>query len=309
MKQTLSSNRVTYPIFVLAFYLFVSCSSDDEALNPMNDIYLSIPDIHFETELIKQGIDSDGIVNQQMLRTDAEKVSRLDLNLTANFGDISDLTGIEGFINIKLLSAGNQKLERIDLSNNTLLDTLYLLGNAISSIDLSDNQNLIFVDMQANEFSSSSSIIGLSNATNLKDLDLSWNYLEEFSIHNESLEVLHMSHNDLKSLDTDGAINLQHVFVPSNKLESVDFGTNTLLETLLISDNKLQHIDLEHNSFLTHLYSSSNLLTNLDVSSNQELVDLRVDRNPDLTCINILSNQEIPTVSLSDYQELNDACN
>ena len=97
--------------------------------------------------------------------------------------------------------------------------------------------------------------------------------------------------------------------MPSNKLETVDFSTNTSLETLLISDNKIQHIDLENNISLTHLYSSSNLLTRLDVSNNLELIDLRVDRNPDLSCIKILSSQEIPTVSISEYQELNDICN
>jgi hypothetical protein len=190
-----------------------------------------------------------------------------------------------------------------------LLDTLYLIGNRLSSIDLSSNPNLIFVDIQSNEFSSSSAIKGLSNARFLKDLDVSWNYLQDFSIHNESLEVLHMSHNDLVSLDTEGAINLQHVLLTSNQLEMVDFSTNRALETLLISDNKLEHIALENNTGLTHLYGSSNLLTSLDVSNNQELIDLRVDRNPYLTCIKIQSSQEIPTVSISDYQELKDICN
>ena len=301
-------NNKAYIIFVLALFHIVSCSSDDETPNPINDIYLSIPDIQFETKLIEQGIDSDGIVNQQMLKSDAEAISVLDLNLYDNFGEILDLTGIEGFVNLKQLSAGNQELRSIDLSYNTLLDTLYVSGNRISSIDFSYNPKLIFVDLQSNEFSSSSSISGLAGATNLKDLDLSWNYLEEFSIHNESLEVLHISHNDLKSLDTDGLINLQHVFMPSNKLEIVDFSTNISLETLLIAGNKLQHIDLENNTSLTHLYISGNSLTRLDVSQNHELEDLRVSDNPDLTCIKI-QNDQYPYVIKSDYQELNEICN
>jgi protein phosphatase 1 regulatory subunit 7 len=308
MKNPFSRSKICYPVIVLTLSLIVSCSSDDENTQPTNDIYLSIPDIHFETKLVEQGIDTDGLVNQQMLKTDAEKISRLDLNLSANSGGIDDLTGIEGFINLKLLSASNQELESIDLSYNTQLDTLYLLGNKFSSIDLSNNSNLIFVDIQVNQFSSGSSIIGLSNATNLKNLDISHNYLEGFSIHNESLEVLHISHNDLKSLDTDGLINLQHVFIPFNKLEAVDFSTNTSLETLLISANKLQHIDLENNSSLTHLYIVDNSLTSLDVSNNQELADLRVNRNPELTCIKIKNGQN-PYVMKSDYQELNTICN
>lgn len=297
--------KIICKMMLLTLCVFASCQSNEDEIE--RTAYLSIPDTHFETKLIEQGIDSDGIVNQQMLKSDAEVVSILDLNLSDNFGKISDLTGIEGFVNLKLLSAANQKIETIDLSNNIKLDTLNMLGNYLTNIDLSKNLNLVFVDLQSNRFSSSSSIIGLSNATNLKDLDLSWNYLEEFSIHNESLEVLHISHNDLKSIGTDGLINLQHVFMPSNKLETVDFSTNIALETLLISGNKIQHINLENNISLTHLYSSSNSLTSLDVSNNLELVDLRVDRNPALTCIKIQIGQN-PYIMKSDYQELNSVC-
>ncbi|MEP4599052.1 MAG: hypothetical protein ABJZ92_22795, partial [Cyclobacteriaceae bacterium] len=69
------------------------------------------------------------------------------------------------------------------------------------------------------------------------------------------------------------------------------------------------YMGLDTNTSLTHLYSSSNLLASLDVSNNQKLIDLRVDRNPNLTCIKILSGQEVPTVSISDYQELSATCN
>ena len=300
-------NNITYSI--LAMVLFVSSSCKDESPDPINDVYLDIPDAHFETILVEHRIDSDGLVNQTMLRSDAENVSRLDLNLSSQFGEISDLTGIEGFVNITYLSAVGQQIEDIDLSANTQLDTIFLTSNYLTSIDLSNNPHLIFVDLMVNEFSNGSAITGLSNATNLKDLDLSWNYLEEFEIHNESLEVLHMSHNDLVSINTNGAIALKNVLLTSNQLEIVDFSTNISLETLLISDNNIEQLDLENNASLTHLYGSSNLLTDLDISNNHQLIDLRVDRNPYLTCIKILESQEIPTVSISEYQELNTVCN
>tara|TARA_R110002096_G_scaffold28336_21_gene86001 strand:+ start:7587 stop:8486 length:900 start_codon:yes stop_codon:yes gene_type:complete len=298
--------KFNFTTFVLTSFLFVSSSCDNKITNPTNDIYLSIPDSHFETILIEQGIDSDGVVNQKILKEDAEKVSQLDLNKTSNFGEISNLTGIEGFINIKLLSAALHKIEAVDLSFNTKLDTLFLQGNYLTSIDISNNQNLVFADVQSNELSS---IKGLSKATRLKKLNVSWNNLKEFSIQNESIEVLHISQNLLKSFDTSGAINLTNILLTSNELITVDLSSNTLLETLLISDNRIQNISLEHNRNLTHLYITSNSLTNLNVSNNKELVDLRVDRNPDLTCIEIKNGQEIPTVSLSDYQELNNVCN
>ncbi len=298
--------KIIYTIFVLTSFLFASSSCDNEITNPISDFYLSIPDNHFETILIEQGIDSDGIVNQQMLIEDAEKVNHLDLNLSSNFGDISDLTGIEGFVNIELLSAARHKIETVDLSLNIKLDTLLLYGNYLTSIDISNNPNLILVDVQANEISS---IQGLSKATNLKKLNIAWNNLKEFSIHNESIEVLHISQNLLKSFDTSGAINLTNILLTSNELTTVDFSSNTLLETLLISDNKIQDMNLANNGNLTHLYITSNSLTNLNVSNNLKLVDLRVDRNPDLTCIEIKNGQEIPTVSISDYQKLSNICN
>tara|TARA_R110002049_G_scaffold78986_1_gene201556 strand:+ start:7818 stop:8744 length:927 start_codon:yes stop_codon:yes gene_type:complete len=293
-----SSNTL---IFVLTLFVILSCSNDNEI-----DAYLSIPDSHFETILIEQGIDSDGMVNHQMLRSDAKEVAQLDLNLSANFGEIVDLTGIEGFVNLRLLSASGQKIEHVDLSANTLLDTLYLTANLISSIDLSNNTNLVLVDIQSNELSS---INGLSNATNLKDLDLSWNYFEEFSMDNASLEVLHMRNNDLKALNINGAVNLKHILLTTNLLSSLDVSNNTLIETLLIADNRLEHMNFEFNNNLTHLYIFDNSLLSLDVSANENMIDLKADRNPDLSCIKIQNGQNIPLITLSDYQALNTVCN
>ncbi len=297
---------ILHTLVLIACSLFVSCSSDDDKSELDTVIYLSIPDVSFETKLVEQGIDSDGIINQRILKSDAEKATRLDFNLTAHFGDIVDLKGIEGFVNLKLLSASGHDIERVDLSANTLLDTIYLSGNLIDHIDLSKNTNLILVDVQSNGLSS---INGISELTHLKKLDVSWNNLEQLTVQNESIEVLNASLNLLTTLNTEGSVNLKNILLTTNKLTTVDFSSNTLIETLLIGDSQLQSINLESNSKLTHLYLFSNLLTSLDVSYNQELVGLKVDRNSDLTCIKILDGQSIPSVTKSVYQELSSTCN
>jgi hypothetical protein len=296
--------KITTILIILTSCFALSCSNDNG--DSINDIYLDIPDIHFETILIEQGIDTDGIVNQQMLKSDAKEVSQLNLNLSANFGQITDMKGIEGFTNITLLSAAGQKLEKIDLSSNTLLETLTLTGNFISSIDLSNNTNLIFVEIQSNLLTS---VTGLSNAANLKELDLSWNYFKEFTIDSESLEFLDMRINDLTSINVNSAINLKTIILRSNQLTSIDISNNTLLEFLVIPNNLIEAINIEKNTSLTHLSLFENALSKLDLTNNQNLVDLKVDRNPSLTCINIATGQNIPTVSKSDYQELNSNCN
>lgn len=190
-----------FSILILTSCFFVSCSNDNESIGAQDDIYLSIPDTRFETILVNSGIDTDGIINQQMLRKDAEQVTRLNLNfISKKEGEIRDLKGIEGFKNLKRLYAIQNALTSVDLSSNLLLDSLCLAGNMISNIDLSHNPNLSWVDIDANELRS---ITGLSNALHLKTLRLSFNLLEEFSIHNESVEAILISDNNLKSFIED----------------------------------------------------------------------------------------------------------
>lgn len=289
-------------IAIIITILITSCSNNDADSD--ENQYLKIPDSSFEAILIKEGIDSDGVLNQRMLRKDASEVSVLDLNFS-NEGVISDLTGIEGFVGLRKLSVMQHELVSVDLSSNALLDTLYLAGNFISSIDVSNNPKLILLDVQSNQLSA---INGLSKAAHLKELNLSFNELEEFNIENETLEILKISNNLLHSFDVKRSINLKNILLTTNELTSVDLSTNVKLETLLISDNKIQNINLEHNTGLTHLYIASNSLTDLNVGGNQELIDLKVDRNPSLKCIKIESGQNIPNVSISEYQELNTSC-
>lgn len=291
-----------YNIIVLIFSLIVSCSSDDNDV--VNDKYLDIPDSHFESLLISQGIDTDGVINQRLLKQDAEGVSALNLNFFGN-GEISDLTGIEGFINLKKLYAIQNALTTIDLSFNTKLDTLQLAGNYISSIDISHNPNLIMMDLDSNTINS---ITGLSEATQLKSLSISFNDLTEFSIHNESIETIFISDNFLESIDVTGAVNLKHLFLKSNRLTTVDLSYNTFLETLVLSDNQIQQLKLDQNGDLTHLFISSNFLANLDVSDLQKLIHLTVHGNPNLSCIKIGRGQSIPTVTKFEDQVLSSNC-
>ena len=271
-------------VLFIAFgiFVFASCSKDTEIERPepVND-FVEIPDIEFEKELIRVGIDSDGEINQKLLKTDAEKVTKLSLYRA----DINTLKGIESFVNLKNLDAEANKLTSIDLSNNILLDTIHLGFNNLTTIK------------------------GLNNALNLKWLSLSGNLFTEFTIENPSIENILMSHNELTSFNANQCPKLTGVLLHINKLEALDFSNNPLLETLIFSDNKVKTIDLDNNVNLEYIYCSSNLFTSFDVSKLNKLVDLRVDRNPTLTCIKIAEDQEILTLSLSDYQETNINCN
>jgi len=138
-----------------------------------------IPDPHFEQFLINKGIDSDGIINGQILTADALAVTKLDIKTPyGNDYDefIHDVTGLEAFINLDSLSInrtmlGDEMSENtvnlstlvnlkyfetstsmltfIDFSHNKILETIKLYNggdvipmNYVDKIDLTNNPNV-----------------------------------------------------------------------------------------------------------------------------------------------------------------------
>ena len=268
-------------------------------------VHIAIPDKNFEARLIDMGVDSDGAINQRILKSDAEIVTHLNIDFSSKYENVTDLTGIEGFTNLIKLSAQSQDIEAIDLSANHKLDSLNLSGNQVSNLDISNNKRLVWLNASSNGMIS---VNGISEAKNLKVLDLSWNDFQEITIANESLEQIYLSHNLIEKLDITGLPNLKSIMLNLNLISELDVTANALLETLLISGNRLTDINLSENSLLEVLYISSNDLRSLDVSQNQSLRDLRPDRNPNLSCIKVADRQEIAVTKLSDYQELNTSC-
>lgn len=270
-------------ILVFAFVLFISCTNN-ESEEFLEDIYVIIPDNKFEEKLIALGIDSDGIINQTVLKIDVANVERLDLSNTgANV--ITTLKGIDAFVSLKRLYASGNELTTIDLRSNNLLDTIHLGFNNLTSIK------------------------GLDAAKNLKWLSLSGNLFTEFTIENASINNILMSHNELVSFNVSNCPDLRSVLLNLNKIESLDFSNNPLLKTLIFSANKIETLNLDNNVNLEYIYGSSNLLTEFDVSKLNKLIDLRIDRNPNLSCIKIATDQNIPTLKLSNYQQTNVNCN
>ncbi|WP_397447563.1 hypothetical protein [Polaribacter sp. R77954] len=279
MKKSTQTSIIHFCI-ILLIGITVSCSSDSNNLEEP-DNYLNIPDENFEAILIEKGIDSDGIVNQQMLKSDAEKVTKLSLN----GANINTLDGIEAFVNLKRLEADANNLTTLDVSNNVLLDTISLTSNRLIEIE------------------------GLEKAQNLTWLSLSWNYFTEFTLDNDNVKNFLIDHNDLTSLEIAHASKLESAVLNLNQISDLDFSNSPLLKVLVFSANKVQTINLENNVNLEYIYGSSNLLTQFDISNLPNLIDVRVDRNPTLTCIKIANGQDIPNLTLSSNQTTNVDCN
>ena len=204
----------------LTLLTIVSCSKStiDELPIPSEE-QVVILDNNFEKRLIELGIDSDGSINHLILKSDAEKVTKLSLY---NEG-INSLAGIESFTNLKRLYADANYLTNVDLSNNILLDTISLTANDLTNIK------------------------GIDKAKSLVWLSLSYNYFTEFTLDNDNVKNFLMDHNDLVSLEISNAPKLESAKLNINKIQSLDFSNSPLLKVLIFSANKVKSINFDNN--------------------------------------------------------------
>ena len=200
-----------------------------------------IPDPNFEQALIDLGIDSDGIINGQILESDALGVTDLDVNSY----NISDLTGIEFFTDLEVLTVFNNNVATVDLSQNTQLTTILLALNNLTEIDLSNHSNLISLSL---------------NDNNLNTIDLSNNLL---------LTQLFLNQNNLTEIDLSMLLNLQNLGLRSNAIVELDLSQNPNITTLFCDDNALVSLVVNNGNNIN--------FTNFEAQNNAELSCIQVD--------------------------------
>ncbi|WP_121667942.1 T9SS type A sorting domain-containing protein [Mesonia aquimarina] len=141
----------------------------------------SIPDQQFEQILINEGIDSDGIINGQVLTSDINNVQSLALN------NVEDLTGLQDFNALEslVLDEGGQSLSSnitVDLTANTNLKELEIWSFAgLTDLDvtgLSNLQDIWIVESQDDVNTMSISDLDLSTNTNIEYVLLG--YIDSF---------------------------------------------------------------------------------------------------------------------------------
>ena len=94
-----------------------------------------VPDGNFEQRLINLGLDD--LLDGQVLTSNINVVSSLIVSMSS----ISDLTGIEDFTALTLLSCGHNPLTNLDLSNNTLLTTLWCYESQLTCLNIANGNN------------------------------------------------------------------------------------------------------------------------------------------------------------------------
>jgi hypothetical protein len=256
---------------------------NDNGLNP-EDI-VNIPDVEFWSALIAEGVDTDG--DRKISKAEAEAV--ISLNVSGR--DISDMTGIEAFVNLDTLRCNFVGITSLDVSGCTALTYLDCSGwnwwfnnsnYVLTTLDLSNNTALTFLDC---------------GASGLTSLDVS---------HNKALRYLNCGDNQLTSLDISNNTALAHLDCSGTNLTSLDVSHNTALTYLDCGGNQLTSLDVSHNKALTYLNCDDNQLTSLDVSNNTALTHLACGNL--LTSLDVSNNTNLEGLDLDGNHMLEQVC-
>lgn len=217
------------------------------------DFNVHITDINFLNALIDLGVDenADSIISLN----EAERITSLYISDV----NISDLSGIEAFVNLDTLYCKFTKLTRLDLSNNRALKLLECGSNKLTSLNVLNNNALVWLDCSENELS------GINVSKNI------------------SLKCFYCYANQLSGLDVSKNTALIWFSCANNYLTRLDMSKNTALRLFSCDNNNVSNLNVSNNTALTALCCSSNQLTDLDISKNISLERIEIEEMPSLT--------------------------
>lgn len=267
-----------------------------------------IPDANFEQALIDLNIDTDGL-NGSILNSDAQQFM---FSLDVSSKNISDLTGIEAFINIPELDCSYNNLSTLDLSFNNLLKAVSARNNNLLDINLSNIQALEAVTLENNQLDS----LDFSVHPSLYWLMCFTNNLTYLNISsNANLAFLSCGENQLTgNLDISNLWQLEFFACRYNQLSYVNTWIHPYMTIFNCQNNDLWELDLSNCPSLEQVYADSNNLVafNMKNFSNSSIIDFHAEGNPNLYCIQVddsVSSTNDPNWIEDSQSYYSEACN
>lgn len=237
------------------FTALMMCSLINQAQN------VSIPDPNFKNELV-----SNSSINTN-LDSEISFAEAVAVNgLVVDSANISDLTGIEAFVNISWLDCSYNNLTNLDLTSNSFLEIIFAEGNQIATLDINNLVQLTNLSINNNLLSS----INLSTNINLTNISVAQNSLSSIDLSNNlRLYDLSVFNNPLTSLNLTANDSLGMFTCANTLIDSIDLSQNINLWIIGVSDNvNLNYLNIKNGLLWGLLY-------------------LNATNNPNLSCIEV----------------------
>jgi uncharacterized repeat protein (TIGR01451 family) len=316
-------------IYVTLFTLFLSIASVAQII--------SFPDVALKNKLLEASptnaiaADSNGDFVAIDTNTDgeidaAEALVIYELDIASS--NISDLTGLENFVNLTRLEVNLNNLtnfdgtaytnlEYLDFSNNALvsvdvtglvnLEIFWAFGNPFTNIDVSTLSALQHLNIS---FSENLTGLDVSNLTNLTDLSCSSNdVMSSLNVNGcTALEDLDCAFSAITDLNLSGLANLSSVFADHNNIATVDVTGALSLSNLNVEFNQISTLTVQDLPVLQSINADENEITNFTMLncplfftlliSNNQLDTLDLSQVPNITIVyaqnNLLENLLLP---------------
>jgi len=312
--------------FTLLLFIFVSFTLHAQNIN--------IPDANFKKALVDNtNINTNG--DSEISEDEAEAYTGA---ISADSRQITDVTGIEHFVNITGLWLRYNKLTSLDLSNNLKITVLHCFSNELRSLNLGNNTEIRYLTCYYNQLTSLDlskntalttlkcndnqltqldlsnntalttlecddnqlTSLDLSNNTEITRLECRKNRLKTLDLSNNTkITNLHCENNQLSSLNLNNITNIFAVYCNNNQLSSINLSDNTEIFALYCFHNKLSSLDLKNNTKLQILYCYSNQLSSLDLESNTTITDLYCYDNK-LTSLTLSENNSLSNLKCNN---------
>ena len=284
------------------------------SLCPWTTDVIAFADPKFKTYLLENfDANSDGEISEN----EALDVTEID----CSYMQIISLSGIEYFTNLTSLNASYNRIETLDLRNNSKLTEVDVMNNLLTSLHVEGLSALESLDCSSNKLAelnvTASKGLKLLNCSNNKlgalnvldnkalvELNCANNNIAQINLKNNvALEMLNVRKNTLSLLDVTKHVALKDLDCSSNSLTSLNVYNNTLLETLRCAKNQLKTLDVRHLASLSVLDCSSNNLSLLDVTRNTALTMLDASENA-LVSLDLSCNAQLETADCSKNADL-----
>lgn len=302
----------------------IACSESKTEETPVTTV--EITDTNLTTLLLQKGIDTDN--DGKISEEEAAAVTALDLSASGSDVQISDITGLEKFVNLKslvlsghyisdlkpiealagltLLDVSDNSISTADFSALTLLEELNISGNSFSTIDLTSNSVLKTLKADNNKFAS----IDIKSCASLETVSLAANRLETITTTDmNNLRELNVSDNtDLYNITAQNCPALERITAANCGLVDVTIYNDPKITEIDFTNNKLLQLDVTTMPELTTLKIGGNnvlngsnepYFTTVDLSANTKLKTFEAE-GASLTEVSFAKNPAIATVNMEN---------
>ncbi len=211
----------------------------------------AIPDSNFEQALIDLG--KDDVIDGKVITANISGIETLDVSGKS----ISDLTGIQDFVDLKDLRCSSNTLTSLNVTTLTNLEVLYCDNNLLTALDVHLSPNLYYLICENNAITN----LNITGLTKLQVMGCLTNQLTAVNVSaNPGLYYLDVDDNLLTSLVVTTGSNLNELYCNTNLLTTLDLSGLTNLDFFEAKANALTCVIVDNETLVKPTFISDPLI-------------------------------------------------